>query len=218
MGSHAACVILLDDIFSHLIEFMDTMSYGNMLCVSNELHRKCEKYKKTRYPFIVIEDVYQYGDSMLSETCQDEFYNLQFSKFDTMEEISKNMAPHLHQLLFQIVAKIGLDAARCGDFSLRFYSVPWRFRKCVDYEEYNDRYYMKIDTDLYITSCLKKCKKIMKDSPVIENGVPDFRHKEVVSTILLQKILRKYKKSKHAFSYEWQNFDHILNKKFATRK
>jgi hypothetical protein len=139
------------------------------------------------------------------------------------------MPPQLHQLLFQIVAKMGLDTASSGDFSLRFYSVPWRFRKCIGYEYNEHTYeqnYMAIDTDLYITSCLKKCKKIMKDSPItsnkevilLENVVPDFRHKEVVSTILLQKILRKYKKSKHTCFYEWQNFDHILNKKFATRK
>jgi hypothetical protein len=209
MGSHVACVILLDDIFSHLIEFMDTMSYGNMLCVSNELYRKCVKYKKTRYPFIVIEDVYQYGDLMLSETCQDEFYNLQYSKFNTIEKLSKNMAPHLHQLLFQIVAKIGLQESAKGDFELRFYSVPWRFRKCIDYEEYNDRYYMKINTELYITSCLKKCKKITKGSSVTSNK----------ETILFQKLLRKYKKSKHIFcDFDQQTFNKILNKKFASRK
>jgi hypothetical protein len=209
MGS--AYIILLDNIFSHLIEFIDTMSYGNMLAVSNELQRKCIKYKKTRYPFIVIEDVYQYGDTFLSKTCKDEFYNLQLSRFNTMEKISKDMSPHLHQLLVQIVEQMGLDKASDIKFRLRFYSVPWRFRKCIHFEEYNDRFYMGIDSELYITSCFQKCKKIIKDTP-----------KEIqqeIESILFQKLLRKYQKSKHIFrNFDQHTFDQILNNKFAKRK
>jgi hypothetical protein len=190
---------LQNDLLGSLLEFLDTMDYGNLLSVSKLLHEKSLKYKKTKFPFTVVEIMWT-GDGLLSTECIDEFYKKQTLKFDTNEKISKNMSSHLHQLLFAIIAKMGYP----------FYTVPWRFRKCIDCEMHHGSYYMKINTEVYITSCLEKCDNIIKDTPVA-------KRKEMEAT-LFQKIMRKHKKSKTMNEIEMEKFNAALHKKFSKQR
>jgi hypothetical protein len=146
---------------------------------------------------------YIFGPHVFSGECTDIFYREQIQKFNTTTKLSKDMDDHLHQLLFRIVLKLGLKESSIFGSPSQLYAVPWRFRKCITSNEHNDRYYMEIDTELYITSCLEKCEEIMKDTPCDK-----IREME---SILFQKIMRKYKKPIH----ELYTFIYILNKKFV---
>jgi hypothetical protein len=195
------------ELFGSLLEFLDTMDYGNLLSVSKLLHEKCSKYKKTRYPFIVVKNLFLFGDSSsLSTECIDTFHHEQILKFGTSEKISKNMPPYLHQLLFTTIARASIKTSK-PVYPLDFYTVPWRFRKCIDSQHLYGDYYPKINTEIYISSCLDKCDEIIKDTPMA-------KRKEMES-VLFQKIIRKHKKSKTAYKIEMDKFNTVLNKKFS---
>ncbi len=193
---------LPDELFCFGLEFVDTMGYVTLSLVSKIIRTKCLIHKKDRMPFIVCEELYIFGDAIFTKECLDEFYDQQFRKFNTWEKIHKKMDSHLHQLLFCIIAAMGLRKASKFEFPLRLYTVPWRFRKCIDFEEHDDRYYMKIDTELYITSYLEKCEGIIKNTPT--------KDQKEIKCILFQKIMQKYKKS---VFYEMYQFNEVLIKK-----
>jgi hypothetical protein len=195
--------LLPNDIFTYFLHFVDTLDYCVLLSTSQELHKKCLQHKKEKMPFIVLEDLYTFGPHVFSRECTDMFYREQFRMFNTTTKLSRDMDDHLHQLLFRIVLKLGLKESSSYKLPSRLYAVPWRFRKFITVEEHNDRYYMEIDTELYITSCLEKCEEIMKDTPCDK-----IREME---SILFQKIMRKYRKPIH----EFYAFTDILNKKFV---
>lgn len=203
--------LLQNDIFGSLLNFLDTMDYGNLLSVSKLLHEKCSKYKKTRYPFIVVKTLIIYNhDELFSTECINTFYHEQNLKFGTIEEISYNMPPHLHQLLFTVVAKIGVYYSSSSEYPLDFYTVPWRFRKCIAWENRYGGDYIKINTESYITSCLDKCEDIIKDTPITK--------RKEMEAVLFQKIMRKHKKTKTINEIEMEKFNTVLNKKFSKIK
>jgi hypothetical protein len=196
------------ELFKDLLEFMDTFDYLQLLKISNVIRNKCLKYKKDRMPFIVIQELFIYGKSSLSDNCKELFYSEQMIQFNTKDKLSRNMSDHLHQLLFQIVFNLGPN--KSGSFlpqPLTLFVVPWRFRKCIDfgYHVQTDENELYISMGLYMTLCLKQCKRVIRKE----------RTKDIES-MLFNKIMRKCDKSKQP--HHMNEFNTRINMMFENKK